>query len=105
MSAEQTTESFIYSSFANDEDLGELVEMYVDEMPERINCLEDFRNSGNWEQLKIMAHQIKGSGQSYGFEIISQLAAAVECAIRDEESESDIDRKLGELLSACNRAR
>ena len=104
MSTEQTSD-YIYSCFANDEDLGELVEMYVDEMPERINSIEEVRNSGDWEHLRTLAHQIKGSGQSYGFDIISQLAAAVEYSIREEEPEQDIDRKLGELLSACQRVR
>ena len=95
----------VYSTLGDDPDLGELVEMYVDEMPERIATLEEAFESGDRELLQRSAHQLKGAGQSYGFDPITPLAAAVEYAIRDEEPEENIRKALDELLDVCGRVR
>ncbi len=97
--------SAVYSTLGDDPDLGELVEMYVDEMPERIAALEEAFQSSDQESLQRAAHQLKGAGQSYGFDPLTPLAAAVEYAARDKEPEENIRKVLDELLDVCSRVR
>ena len=95
----------IYSTLGGDPDLGELVEMYVDEMPDRIAALEQAFSSGDQEALQRAAHQMKGAGQSYGFDQLTPLAAAVEYSVRDSEPEENIRKVLQELVDVCQQVR
>ncbi len=95
----------LYSSLGTDPDLAEIVELFVDEMPERIanllNCLE----SSDWEGLRRAAHQMKGAAGSYGFDQITPYAARLEVAVREEEPEEEIRQSLDVLAGLCQKIR
>lgn len=95
----------IYSSLGQDPDFQELVEMYVAEMPERIERLQQLYERGEFAELNRFAHQLKGSAGGYGFEEISPAAARVECAATLEPDLATLEQALNELLELCGRAR
>ncbi len=95
----------VYSAFGSDPDLGPLVELYVSEMPDRIRSLEEAYASRNWEDLRRVAHQMKGSAGSYGFDCLTPLAYAVEVAARQGDDETAITEALTELLRVCRSVR
>ena len=95
----------VHSALAADPDLGELVDMFVAEMPNRINALETQAESGDWEQVRRTAHHIKGSAGSYGFDAITSPAARLEHAAGEGCQEEDTLLALEELLSLCRRLR
>ena len=95
----------IHSSMATDPDYGELVEMYVDEMPDRIAALEQAFDSGDMECLRRAAHQMKGAAGSYGFDQLTPWAAAVEYTVRGGEPEDHIQKTLRDLIDICRRVR
>jgi histidine phosphotransfer protein HptB len=99
------TASHVYSSLAADPDLGELVEMFVDEMPSRISALETQAQSGDWPQLTRTAHQLKGAAGSYGFAAITPSAARLESAAREGCHQEEILLALRDLLDLCRRVR
>lgn len=102
---ENTTKSApIYSTLANDPDLGELVEMFVDEMPGRIEKIIDLLNNSQWEELRRAAHQLKGAAGSYGFLEISPMAAIVEDRIRSKRPEEEIRTAVELLCDMCQNA-
>ncbi|MCA8962173.1 MAG: Hpt domain-containing protein, partial [Planctomycetes bacterium] len=68
----------LYSSYADDEDMLELVEMFVEELPDRVHSLESAISQGDLPQLETLAHQIKGSAGSYGFQVITEAAGRLE---------------------------
>lgn len=96
---------FVHSSLAADPGLGELVDMFVAEMPNRINALETQAESGDWEQVRRTAHQMKGSAGSYGFDVITPAAARLEHIAGEGCQEEDTLLALEELLSLCRRVR
>jgi histidine phosphotransfer protein HptB len=96
---------FIYSSLAADPDLRELVDTFVQEMPDRMSALQTQADTRNWEQLARTAHQLKGSAGSYGFHEITPCAARLEGAVRDGRQEGHILAAVNELLDLCRRAR
>ncbi|MHB8970739.1 MAG: Hpt domain-containing protein [Pirellulaceae bacterium] len=96
---------FVYSQLATDPDLGELVDLFVQEMPDRINTLEAHAHGRDWTQLTRTAHQIKGAAGSYGFGEITPYAARLEAAAREALPEEEILAALHELLSLCRRVR
>ena len=95
----------IHSTMGADPDFAGLVEMYVDEMPGRIEVLEQAFKGGNMEDLCRIAHQVKGAAGSYGFDPLTPLAAALETSVRDGEPEEAILKNLQDLLGACRQVR
>ncbi len=96
---------FVYSRLAADPYLGEIVELYAREMPDRISALQALAGARNWEQLARMAHQIKGSAGCHGFPEITPCAAALEVAARQAQPEEQILAALDGLLCLCRRIR
>ena len=94
-----------YSAFAEDPDFGELVEMYVEEMGDRITTLQESFDSGDRDKLHTTAHQMKGAAGSYGFDQLTPLAKSLEYALRDDEPEETILESLHSLISACRKVR
>ncbi len=68
----------LYSSLATDPDLAELVEIFVESLPERVETLKQAFDQGDWETLRRTAHQLKGAAGSYGFDPLSPSAAKLE---------------------------
>ena len=99
----------VYSSLASDPDLAELVEIFVESLPQRIQTLQQAFDQGDWETLRRTAHQLKGAAGSYGFDPLSPAAARLEQAVAsasDPEQELEgIRQALDELLDLCSRVR
>lgn len=93
----------IYSTMATDPDFGELVEMYVDEMPDRIGSLQEVRQASDVDGIRRLSHQIKGSAKGYGFEIISLLAAEAERVAIDGVDTEALFNKFDQLIDALER--
>lgn len=95
----------VYSTLGADPDLGELVEMFASEMPDRIDNLLRLYNGEDREEFRRAVHQIKGAAGSYGFHAITPLAARLEISLKSEQPEEQIQQELNELLDLCRRVR
>ena len=105
MSHAPVAESAIYSTFGNDPDLANIIEIFVDELPERASKIEACFQREDWDGVRQVAHQLKGAAGSYGFQSITDMAARIESAIRNNESQTNIRNSLEELGNLCRRAR
>ena len=95
----------LVSEFSEDQDMAELVELYVEEMGERIASLERLWNEDELDDLRVMAHQLKGASGGYGFPSITDAAAELEGRLTEGWRETDELRDAFEnLLSLCKRA-
>ncbi|MDR0337307.1 MAG: Hpt domain-containing protein [Planctomycetaceae bacterium] len=93
----------IYSTLASDEELREILALYVGEMPDRIFRLESECVARNWSELCRVAHQLKGSAGSHGFAEISLAAAKLETAIKTQLPEQQITVIVQHLTDLCRR--
>ena len=105
MTQENAHAECIYSSLGGDPELGEIVDMFVEEMPDRVATLLARMNDHDWEGLRTAAHQLKGAAGSYGFGAISPCAGKLESAIRDNDPEEHIRETVAELVELCRRVR
>jgi histidine phosphotransfer protein HptB len=103
MTTGQRAEAHFCSLLADDPDLADLVQMFVDEMPRRIADLREFRAAGDWDGVARCAHQLKGAAGSYGFHQLTPYAAALEAAVRDESAPTGATVPLQALIEACSR--
>ena len=61
-----------------DASFADIVEAFVQGMPERIERLEAALAEADFENLRRQIHQLKGSGGGYGYPDLTDLAARVE---------------------------
>ena len=100
-----TDTTFVYSTFANDPDLGELSDLFAAEMPTRIEFVEQLVAAAKHDELLRFAHQLKGSAGSYGFVQITPSAGRLEQALRDHRPETEVAAAIDDLLGLMRRVR
>ena len=93
----------IYSQLADDPDLYDLVKMFVEEMPTRVDRLTKEFGEKNWCDLKNLTHQLKGSAGCYGFGEVAPAAGKLEQSLKNNLPEEEIQQSLVELLNLCRR--
>jgi HPt (histidine-containing phosphotransfer) domain-containing protein len=97
------------SQYADDPEMSELVELFVSELPARVNALTAAYEGRQAEQIYRLSHQLKGACAGYGFPTIGVAAAAVEAAVKASAQSADaslesIRSDLEALIKLCQRA-
>lgn len=97
-----------------DHELNELRREFLDEAREKVSemqsALADRANEQSLERLAYLAHQLKGSGGSYGYQRISDDAAELEksvetlTAAQQPPAESQLERWVSSLRDEIERA-
>jgi HPt (histidine-containing phosphotransfer) domain-containing protein len=95
----------IRSIYENDPDMAELVRGFATELPNRAQSLEDLLAEQNWEELRRVAHQLKGAGGGYGFSQVTDFAASLERALKEGEPESVVKEKTAALCEVLRAVR
>lgn len=93
----------IQSEFASDPGMREIVEAFVQEMPNKIRALEDAYAAGAEVDLRRLAHQMKGACGGYGFGSLGESAGRLEAAIDGSAELASLRGQLDELVSMCSR--
>jgi HPt (histidine-containing phosphotransfer) domain-containing protein len=104
MPAVQTSQ-YVYSPLGSDLDLASSVAMFVDKLPQYTHAIRTDVAHHDWQSLEYRAHQLRGSSHSYGFNGVTQLAAALEKCCKVEELEFEIAAAADDLLNLCDRVR
>jgi HPt (histidine-containing phosphotransfer) domain-containing protein len=98
--------SQLYSEFGDDPDLGQIVELFVGEMPQRLTALNRCLLQRDWDELGRLAHQLKGACGSYGFHQLTPFAARLEGACRSEDqAKVEIHEAAATLIGLSKRCR
>ncbi len=100
----------LFSVYENDPDMGEIIALFVGEMPDRRDDLSAAIEAGDVSKAIRIAHQLKGAAGGYGFEPLGQIAAASEHALRDLLHTTNLQvaairAAAAPLLDACGRVR
>ncbi len=99
----------LISEFAGDPDMAELVRLFVEEMPERIESIMQTWERAAAGDLRRLAHQMKGACGGYGFPQVGQAAGVLEsslAAIGQTADAGDLEglrQQLDELVGLCRR--
>lgn len=96
------------SQYAGDADMAELLEVFLSELSERTERLRGLLREGRYEELRTLAHQLKGAAGGYGYPTVSAAAAALENTIRSSAplsgEASQVKASVEELVALCARA-
>ena len=92
----------VYSDFSEDPDYSELLNFFVNALPERFARLLKLQETGEIELLKELAHQLKGAGGGYGFPGLTEAARELESACKETNMDL-INKRLDQLTEYMSR--
>jgi signal transduction histidine kinase/DNA-binding response OmpR family regulator len=87
------------SDYADDPDMIELIQQYVQDLPGHVSKMTTLLESQQLDALKRVVHQLKGSGGGYGFTQITELAAQTEQSIKAGQDLARIRDEVEALIS------
>lgn len=71
----------------DDADLRDIVEEFVQGLPERLEELRQAFAALDWDMLTMLAHRLKGASGSYGYPDLSTLAATMEHGFKAQRAD------------------
>ncbi len=97
-----------YSTLADDDELREIIVLFVEEMEERAvsfqKALQNALSLGSRDELRVAAHQFKGSAGSHGFGELSVFAKNLEDRLKSNASDEEVTEAAQQLIAACRQA-
>lgn len=69
-----------------DRDLADLIPGYLARRQEDIAAIRSALTKGDFEQVRILGHSMKGSGGGYGFDRITEIGRHIEEAAKDKNT-------------------
>ncbi len=86
-----------------DPEMIDVVEEFVGELPNRITEMQNAHRELDWELLRTCAHRLKGAGGSYGYPMLSEVAATLERGFieRRDDQFSDLLDQIQQLADAA----
>ena len=87
----------IRSAFEDDPDMIDIVREFVSAFPDRMTALEESLAQGDLARVQSLAHQLKGAGGGYGFDAITEVAAALEQALKDGADAGVLEERASSL--------
>jgi|SRR5262245_10821759 len=96
------------SQFAGDPEMAELIEMFVSELPQRLEAMLSAFRQGEIETVQRVAHQLRGSSTGYGYPAIGAAAGRLEDHLRGAADPAKaltaVRAGIDELSDLCRRA-
>lgn len=85
----------------------ELIAEFTGGLPERIDRIREAKETGDFETVRTISHQLKGAGGGYGFIEITNVASIVESLSKpDQEINLEkLSEQVEQLASVCEAAR
>lgn len=75
----------IYSTLLDEEpDLVDIVSRFVDNLPKTTQTLFTSANKSDWDEVKSIAHQLKGVGGGYGYPQLTDIAAKIQFQLENK---------------------
>ena len=92
----------ITSFLADNPDYHKTIDMFVDNLAERIQAMQDSLDNGDFQDLANKVHSLKGLGSFAGFSIYSDMAKEMEDMLDGNQTDS-LQKQLDELVRFCDK--
>ena len=100
--ASSAEEEIVSSLPMDDEDFRLIVEIFVGRMREKVSQMETAVQENNYEELERLAHWLKGSGGTAGFDVFTIPAKKMQEFATDKDDEA-IDKKMQQIVAIAGR--
>jgi len=79
-----------------DPDIADEIPWYQGQVREYIEAIETAMGSADFETIEDAGHRMKGSGEAFGFDAVSEMGKSLEQAAKEKDLD-EIGKKLKEL--------
>lgn len=90
----------IASFLADDPSYHKMIDMFVNNLPKRLEEMQEALDEGNLQDLALKIHALKGLGSFAGFPIYTEKAEVLEQAIMDNQVDK-VREQLDEMVRLC----
>jgi PAS domain S-box-containing protein len=97
-------EAPLYCEIDDSPEILAIVRAFADELPARAQAISEAERRGDLAEVAHLSHQLKGAAGSYGFQSITDAAAAVEWAATEGVGRDTLVRHADALAALCRRA-
>lgn len=101
--SQPTQEAPLLSEYADDDDMTELIELFVRDLKSDIRRINVAMSDGDLESLGVLAHQLKGSAGSYGFPQLTVQADRLESCVRTGVDPDRLEQEVRDFVGLCKR--
>ena len=85
-----------------DTDLRELIPGFLDDRRNDTTTMSGAVEEGDFETVRVLGHELKGSGGGYGFDAITDIGQSLELAAKDQDK-TEIWKLVQELANYLER--
>jgi len=89
----------VETDFENDPEFLALVRQFKEELPSRINSIQNAARNKDWVELKSLIHKLKGLGTSFGYPDLSDISARIQSDL-SREFYDNIATQIDQLLES-----
>jgi PAS domain S-box-containing protein len=98
-----TTESApLVSRLASNINLRNVINIFVERMPKQLAAMQTAQQNSNWEELANLAHWLKGSAGSVGYDGYTEPSKFLEEAAK-EGNAADVDKYMKQVIALTQR--
>ncbi|MFG0330252.1 MAG: ATP-binding protein [Phycisphaerales bacterium] len=94
----------LLSEFADEEDMVELIDGFLGELPDRLYKLDQAAREADLAVIASLAHQLKGAAGGYGFTPITEASRSLEQRAKSGDPIEEVRDAVAELRKLCQRA-
>ena len=76
------------SEFAEDPEMAEAIERFQSRLPSQLKMMDEALRHNDYEQLRRLAHQLKGAAGGYGYPSLTDVARTLEVAAETADTEA-----------------
>jgi HPt (histidine-containing phosphotransfer) domain-containing protein len=95
----------LYSTLKDDPEMVELIEYFLDQMDHRVEVMTNAWRNAEREDLRTLAHQLKGAAAGFGYQCITDAARELEQGLNQNEADlSSLSEQVEALVQLCRQA-
>jgi len=103
MSPSDERKGVVRSEFAQDPEMTDLIGYFVSELPHRVEAIGGCLRDERLDDLRTIAHQLKGASAGYGVSTIGDAARRLEEDLKSNAALETIRSDVEDLISLCQR--
>jgi signal transduction histidine kinase/HPt (histidine-containing phosphotransfer) domain-containing protein len=93
----------LHSTLATYPGMAPIIAEFVRDLPGQVSQLQEFLKQQDLEQARRLVHQLRGACGGYGFDAVTDLAAAAEDAIKTAQPQLVISTRINSLIQVIQR--
>jgi signal transduction histidine kinase/CheY-like chemotaxis protein len=95
-----TTSAYVTEDLVDDPEYQELVNKFLEDLPEKLQDINKAYQNHDWPNMKSLIHKLKGTGASFGFPVITELATMIHKDLLDSNYAA-LQRTVIDLNKSC----